>query len=252
MARLTIHEAARTWGVNRRTILRWITGKDATGRGKRLVEGQDYEIVDGNVPGRKMYVLLRESYPMPSTTPIPFTPRGPVMTEPEPVAPETMPEEVGVEDVTPESAPESAPTDRYSIAVEAEGFPEGTPLREQLATWIPTLTNDPEALDNPVGSTGRVVAIRAMEAVNETSLSNLSRRGQNTIEVGLHRVLDPSPLAPKAKSYVGGLVLEYIAKFYPLRLSATYPQGYWPKTPVALSGLASFDDVNVDDMLPPY
>lgn len=75
--RMTVHQAADLWRVNRRTVLKWIMGKDATGRGKRLVEGQDYEVIDTEFPGRKMYVLLREQYPVALTTaPIPRKPRG--------------------------------------------------------------------------------------------------------------------------------------------------------------------------------
>jgi len=75
---MTIQEAAVRWGVNRRTILKWIAGKDGKGgRGKRLVEGTDYQVVDAEIPGRKMYVLLREEYPLTlSTQDIPKVARG--------------------------------------------------------------------------------------------------------------------------------------------------------------------------------
>jgi len=75
--RMTVHQAADLWRVNRRTILKWIMGKDASGRGKRLVEGEDYEVVDADIDGRKMYVLLRSDYPPPrNLNPIPRKPRG--------------------------------------------------------------------------------------------------------------------------------------------------------------------------------
>ena len=102
--RMTVHQAADLWKVNRRTILKWIMGKDTSGRGKRLVEGQDYEIVDSDVPGRKMYVLLREEYPLTlSTDAIPKIARGRSPRAPEPKSGTLIEQEIAAVEV--EAAP---------------------------------------------------------------------------------------------------------------------------------------------------
>lgn len=66
--RMTVAEAALKWNVNRRTVLKWMLGKDGTGRGKRLEEGRDFEKVE--TPRGPVWFLLTDKYPMPSLAPI--------------------------------------------------------------------------------------------------------------------------------------------------------------------------------------
>jgi chemotaxis protein histidine kinase CheA len=65
---MTVAEAALKWNVNRRTVLKWMLGKDGTGRGKRLEEGRDFEKVE--TPRGPVWFLLTDRYPMPSLAPI--------------------------------------------------------------------------------------------------------------------------------------------------------------------------------------
>lgn len=120
-ARMTVQQAADLWRVNRRTVLKWIMGKDSTGRGKRLIEGEDYEVVDGDVEGRKMYVLLRETYPVPTnTTPIPRIPRGRREPREEAVEVPAAPVRTRYEQAVPEDVAPAA--NRYAV-IDAERHP---------------------------------------------------------------------------------------------------------------------------------
>lgn len=174
--RMTVQQAANLWRVNRRTILKWIMGKDATGRGKRLVEGEDYEAIDTEFPGRKMYVLLREDYPVPSNvTPIPRKPRGRVgprgAIEPQPV-------EAGV----PESI---APRSR----LEARSF-ESIPVAPVAAPVVPP---EPAAVVMPEPATPAAESIPGGRYVR---LDEERRRSAPPVAPAPVPEPEPAPEAP--------------------------------------------------------
>jgi hypothetical protein len=148
--RMTVHQAADLWKVNRRTILKWIMGKDTSGRGKRLVEGQDYEIVDSDIPGRKMYVLLREEYPLTlSTDAIPKIARGRSPRAPEPTGTLIEQEVAAVEVEAPEVVtpkPAKAPTTRAPKAPKAK---TESIRRDRLNAEIDELVEEDEYVEVP-------------------------------------------------------------------------------------------------------
>lgn len=333
MVRMTVHQAADLWRVNRRTILKWIMGKDSTGRGKRLVEGEDYEVVDADVDGRKMYVLLRDAYPVPrNTAPIPRVPRGPQPRKSEPLVSEEVPAHTRYEQqvarapgagsdrynlidserhpggpVTPVQAaapkpvvapePESIPMappepvipaepvevvapqpkPRPRRVVQDESIPTidsdlptqrekrtreeieeekaertirvesvepdpkyvGLPIKDQFKLWVPTMSNEPMDLADPVAAIARVTLREAMLDADVPGAADFIRLGQPRMEFHLRRVLEQSPLTREARNYAGGAVLEFLQYVSGNKLKlAPSPSGYWPKQG-QLSGLST-------------
>lgn len=333
---MTVQQAADLWRVNRRTILKWIMGKDASGRGKRLVEGEDYEVLDADVDGRKMYVLLRETYPVPTNTaPIPRIRRGPrqrpegeegqVVEAVEPVdavepvepvvpraedrynradderygamavyqQPEVAPEPESIPMAQPETvipvepvevvAPQPKPRPRRVVreeevptidsdlpiqrerrtkeeieeekaarvirveSVEPDPAYVGKTLRKQFEMWVPTVSNEPMDLADPVAAIARVTLREAMIDSDTTDYFEFGRLGQARAEFHLRRVLERTPMSREARAYAGGAVLEFLSfllknKF---KLTPSGPNGYWPKQG-QLSGFAAVR------YLPPY
>lgn len=322
---MTVKEASQAWGVDRRTILKWILGKDATGRGRRLVEGRDYQVVGGRGPGGHQYDILITNYPMPtgqSLAPIPKHQRGikridstglpsgdmteaerleaeamakrPVAKEPrEPVAPKVprLPKppkaprapkaeelETAAERAEREwlggEAPKPQRQKRVRAAPVVEVAPEPVieetvveepvveerpidyselPIRQQLAVWVRSNSNNPDDQEDPLAAVGRFTSFLALAKSGALSLQSLAAQGQGVVEKRLREALAETPLTPEARKYAGGVSLEFMAKYSGLKdLSTTYPQGYWPKTPSQLSAIYSFGRATEEPMLPPY
>jgi hypothetical protein len=183
---MTVAEAAQRWGVNRRTILKWISGKDSSGRGKRMVEGADYTKNENG--GEVFYTILVEAPPPPSFAPIPYIARPeakkpflareepeeePVEAEPEPVEePPPPPAETQVEKrsrrkkATPapeEPAPEAtevekraapkksaAPKRKKAMEEDEERTPPPVDPQTEVFSWLLAVSGEEKRVGNQI------------------------------------------------------------------------------------------------------
>jgi hypothetical protein len=161
--KMTVDEAALKWGVNRRTVLKWMLGKDGTGRGKRMVEGEDY--VKEATPRGPVWYVLTDQYPKPLLAPIPKYARmekryareeraAAAEAAGEPVAEFEAPPE-GETEVERRSAPKKARTTRKA-AKRAESIPEASDTDtqteiERRSKKKPSEPRQPKAKREPKG-----------------------------------------------------------------------------------------------------
>jgi hypothetical protein len=149
---MTVAQAAAAWNVNRRTILKWINGKDSSGRGKRMTEGVDYTR-EGSEDG-PIYMVLRTTPPPPSIAPIPFAERekrGPRVSG-EAKTRYEQDEEQEEPEVPPEPEPEPepvAPKPRKKRAQKAEETRYEAEQEQEVATPPPEPERAPEPVKVP-------------------------------------------------------------------------------------------------------
>ena len=134
---------------------------------------------------------------------------------------------------------EEEKADRTIRVESVEPSPEyiGLSLRKQFEKWIPTVSNEPDDIDNPLAAIARITLREAMLDSDVPAAADFIRLGQTRMEFHLRRVLEKSPLTREARNYAGGAVLEFLqyASGNKLKLSPS-PSGYWPKQG-QLSGL---------------